>query len=135
MKFVKMLAVFALVNLMSGCGGTIPNIGTFITTGFQNPIGRNEVAAIVSTYNALLVPTRAYMNLRICKTGETFTTNVCGEPAVRSQIKSAVRRAQSLRRELSDFVAKNDTVNAQAAYNEFSAIVDILKTVPTKSGG
>lgn len=138
MKLIPAWVVLACALTLGGClttsTGTPLNPITVLTTSVQNPVTRTEVAALVQTYNTVLIPVRKYVKLRTCKDGEAFPVVMCATADARASIRANVTEASKWRKELVTFVKNNDMVSASVAYNELNRVLDILKSGP-KVGG
>jgi hypothetical protein len=113
---------------LGGCAGGVNPISV-LTASVDNPIDDDKLAAIIAAYNTVQVPVRYYVNMRTCKTSETFVSSggTCGEYTVKLKLQAATREAQTWRRELIRFVQENRQVDALTAYKELTRVLDILK--------
>lgn len=138
-KILPSIAV-VLALFVASCGG---KVAEFLTVGVDNPLGIHELAIITSGYKTALNPTLYYLDRRTCRRSEDEATswvtltpfNPCHQYARAVVVRGALERAQKYRRQLSQFVRQNRTVDARIAYEEFKKAVAIMETVPKKPEG
>lgn len=142
MKFIKAIAVAALAINLVGCQYA-GDLTKFAVVGVDNPITEEDLLIIEQSYKTVLNPTVYYLERRTCKRSEDELTswtvfapfNPCHQYARAVTVRAALQNAQTYRRQLSQFVKANRTVDAQVAYAELMKAIAVMQQVPKQPGG
>lgn len=134
---MKRFLVAACLALSLGACAQLQNAVGIATTSVSNPISLNQLAAVESSYAAILSVAVKYRRLPLCRTGETEFSGptLCARRSVVVQIQSANRTAHAAILTARNFVRRNPTVDASAV---IAAAVDAVSrfraVVPTTGG-
>ena len=130
------LALIALT--FANCSGVDKSVfegGLSITATVQNPVTREQQAAVEASYQVAASAALSYARLRRCEAGETASpTNLCSEWAVVQKLKRANRTAYSQLVKLRDFMDNNETISAISAFNSVQKALADFKAIANTAG-
>lgn len=109
--------------------------GLSITATVNNPITREQQAALEASYQVAVSAALSYSNLRRCKSGEKASaTNLCSDWATVQKFQRANRIAYAELVNLRKFMDTNQQVSAVAAFNAVQNALRDFKAVAAASG-
>jgi len=109
--------------------------GPSIVAKTENPVSRNDIAAITLTYNGLVAVVNAYYARPICAPGVRATwDNFCSEPAARRELAKYRRKAWGAILTARNFRKNNPTISAVGLVRAAGDAVADLKAVATING-
>jgi hypothetical protein len=136
-KFLIVPALFFAIAL-SGCAGFDKSVfegGLSLTAEVQNPITREQQAAVESSYQVAAAAALSYARLRRCGILERASaTNLCSHWSVVEKLRSANRVAYKALVELRAFMDNNENVSAIKAFNEATAALKSFKSTAAATG-
>lgn len=137
----KIILLIAAAFLISGCasldpsGKSVLQGGRSFTAPIQNPVGRQQLAAIESAYGVALVVAVNYRRLGLCPRGQTESvTNVCARRGVVLALQDADRKVRPARTAARNFVRDNPTISGASALDAFRAAVTDFQNVAANNG-
>lgn len=135
----KIILALALVIPLSGCAGftelalNLPS--GILTTSVQNPVRNNELAAIEDSVIIARILARDYINLGVCKKGQSPTVQQpCALRSVVLKIQSVDRKISLVLPSLRSFVKNNDQINAKSAIVAIKNAVTEIHALLNKQG-
>lgn len=136
-KLLLVPALFIALAL-SGCAGFDKSVfegGLSLTAEVQNPITREQQAAVESSYQVAVSAALSYARLRRCGVGETASvTNHCSQWTSVQKLQSYNRVAFKAIERLRAFMDNNETVSAIKAFNEATAALKSFKSTAAATG-
>jgi hypothetical protein len=121
-----------------GCAGLNESIfkgGASLTASIQNPVTREQQAAVEATYQVAVSTALSYARLRRCKDGETASpTNLCSKWLIVQKFKTINRSVFAQLKQLRGFMDANDQVNAIKVYNAIQNAIANFKSTAVASG-
>ncbi len=133
---MKKILVICLALSLGGCAtpfGT--RVSTFLTTGVANPVGNDQLAAIISSYGVAQTAAIGYMGLPRCtKTNNFSATNICSKRSVKVIIQAADREASGAINAAVEFTRANPTLDASSLIDAASAAVAKFNQLETTYG-
>lgn len=132
------LVPFLLLSFALASCATLDSLKSALTIGtasVNNPVTREQQAAVESSYQIAVSAALAYSRLRRCKAGETASiVNQCSQWTIVQKLKSANRIAYTQLVNLRRFMDNNQTINAIGAYNAVVAAIADFKSTAAASG-
>ena len=146
MKFRILIPLLALL-VLPGCvsGGNIfdlfnpkaPSVlqgGVSVTSQVENPVSRNNLAAIELSYNGIVAGMNAYYARPLCKAGTSASwDNLCSEPAARRELAKYRKIARAAILKARAF-SKTPNVSAVDVIRAAGNAVSDMKAVATING-
>lgn len=131
----RFLIVPILALSLAGCAG-FPDLtksvlvgGGSITATVQNPVTREQQAAIEASYQLTASAALSYARLRRCKVGEAASVaNLCSQWPVVQKLQAYNRVAYKAIVQLRGFMDRNQTISAIGAFNEAQAALSAFKS-------
>lgn len=135
-RFLIVPFVF-LAFTFGGCASLDKSVfdgGLSITATVNNPVTREQQAAVEASYQVAVSAALSYANLRRCKSGETASaTNLCSQWSVVQKLQGANRIAYASLVKLRGFMDRNQTISAIAAFNEVQAALRDFRATAASS--
>jgi hypothetical protein len=133
MRRILLLPLILFSLALASCAGIDKSVfdgGLSITATVQNPVTREQQAAVEASYQVAVSAALAYSRLRRCKAGEVFSaTNPCSQWPTVQKLKLANRKAYKQLVNLRSFMDKNQQVSAVAAFNALQAALRDFKAI------
>lgn len=133
----RILVLVTLALALAGCADSRSVLvgGSSITATVNNPVGRNELAALENAYGLVLSAAVAYRRLPLCRTGQVETfTNICARRAVVLQLQAYDRQARTALLTARRFVRNNPTLSALSVLSAARSAIDDFRNVASNNG-
>jgi hypothetical protein len=132
---MKKLLIIPALALTLFAGGCATPAGQLFTTGVANPVGDDQLAAVISSYGVAQTAAIGYMNLPRCtKTANFSATNICSKRSVKVVIQAADRDASSAINKAVAFTRANPTLDASAVIDAAYQAVATFNQLETTYG-
>lgn len=128
--------IFVVALSLAGCAGqSIFQGGPSLTATINNPVGRNELAAVESAYAIALTAALAVRRFPMCKRGqEPSASNFCVKRSVLVAIQAYDRAAYAAIVTARRFVRENPTLNAFSVLAAARQAVQDFHNAATSAG-